>query len=168
MTLHFQKRSRVFLGFFLFITTLSFSQELRLFNISTLDSLISDRREKILLVNIWATWCVPCKEEFPDLITLYKETPSDQLDIVAISVDYPDEFDSKIAPFLTSLAVPFPVFVSNVAVQDSFINAFHRDWSGAVPATFVYDTNGILQTYFIGKQQYAQFKKSIEDISGKP
>ncbi len=48
---------------------------------------LSDWKGKVVLVNLWATWCAPCRKEMPDLAKLQKEMGSDQFEVVAVSVD---------------------------------------------------------------------------------
>jgi len=48
---------------------------------------LSDWKGRVVLVNLWATWCAPCRKEMPDLAKLQKELGSDQFEVVAISVD---------------------------------------------------------------------------------
>ncbi len=50
---------------------------------------------KVLFVNIWATWCLPCKEEFPDLVKLAEEYQNSDVVIIGVSVDYPDEIEEQ-------------------------------------------------------------------------
>ncbi len=166
MILYFQNRSRVSLGFFflLFASSFSISQTVAPINGKKLDSLIANRNDNILLVNMWAAWCEPCKEEFPDLIKLSSEYKKKKVHIVAISVDYPDEVDEKIIPFLNSLRIPFPIYVADFPSQDSLINKFNAEWSGAVPATFIFDKKGNQQKFLLGKQTYHQLKNAVDDL----
>lgn len=170
MTLNSLYRSRVLLGFFFLsvCSSIAVSQTVMPITKQGLDSLIIHRNGNILLLNIWATWCDPCREEFPDLIKLSSKFMGMNVQIVAISVDYPDEVQEKIKPFLDSLNVQFPVFVSNFSSQDSLINTLNRDWSGAVPATFIFDGNGIQQKYFLGRQTYNQLKRAVDDLTTTP
>src|SRR3989339_988306 len=62
-----------------------------------LSKLIKDRKGKILFLNLWATWCVPCREEFPSIVKLASELKD--VEFVGISIDFLDEVDSKIIPF---------------------------------------------------------------------
>lgn len=163
-------RSRVLLGFFILIlwSTISVSQTVIPISEKRLDSLISARNGNILLLNIWATWCEPCKEEFPDLIKLSSVYKNKKVHFAAISVDYPDDINEKIIPFLDSLKVPFPIFVSDFISQDTMINTLNSDWSGAVPATFIYDTKGKLRKFLFGRQAFNQLKRAVDDIMIKP
>lgn len=127
-----------------------------------LDRLIGERVGKALLLNVWATWCVPCKEEFPDLVRLAEAYRDRNVEIVGLSVDYPDEVESRIKPFLQAQKVNFDVYVADFEDQDQAINKLNPDWSGALPATFVFDTNGNQKVFLQGKQTYQEFQKRIE------
>ena len=61
--------------------------------IDGLNEIIKNREGRVLLINIWATWCVPCKEEFPDLIKISNKY-GEQIELIGISIDYPDEVES--------------------------------------------------------------------------
>jgi thiol-disulfide isomerase/thioredoxin len=121
-------------------------------------------KDKIIFINAWATWCLPCKEEFPDLVKLARDYQNSDVVIIGISVDYPDEVESKVIPFLNSQDVPFQNFVQNFKDPADLINMFNKKWRGAVPATFIYDKNGVQKAFLLGKQSYKTFKKEIEQI----
>lgn len=163
----FLNRSRVMLGFFFFFTALTAAQSVRPLGAASLDSIISHRNGKILILNVWATWCAPCKEEFPDLISLSRSLPSAKAEVMALSIDYPDEIETLVAPFITSLSPPFPVFVADIEPQDSLINALNPSWSGAVPATIIYDTHGQRRSFLTGLQTLSTFKKAVDDVLRK-
>ncbi len=160
-------RSQVLLGFFFFFTAGAGAQSVapvRVLTESSLDSLLTHRNGNALLLNIWATWCDPCKEEFPDLVKLSSAMQHRGLDVVAVSVDYPDEVATKIQPFIDTMRVPFPVYVADFPGQDEFFGRFDRRWSGAVPATFIYDAAGKQRRFLLGKQTSAQLHSAVEDV----
>ncbi|MBI2427733.1 MAG: TlpA family protein disulfide reductase [Ignavibacteriales bacterium] len=128
-------------------------------------SLISERNSKPLLLNIWATWCKPCVEEFPDVIRLSNERT--EIDVVAISADFPDEIEEKILPFLKKMNVPFKLYVADFADQDEFFSMFDPQWGGEIPVTFIDDQNG-KQTHFLrGKHSFMEFQKAVEEVIRK-
>lgn len=167
MIFHRKSRSRALLGFLLLTVTISSAQQVRTIGKKGLDSLIANRNGKVLLLNIWATWCIPCKEEFPDLVAVSKEMKGRNAEVVAVSVDFPDEIKEKVAPFVKKMKTPFPVFVADFESQDEFFASFDKSWSGAVPATFIYDPSGTQQKFLLGKQRHDQLKKAVEDVVGK-
>ena len=136
--------------------------EIRKLTPKMLDKLIRNRNGKVLLINVWATWCMPCREEFPDLVKLAEKYQDQELEVIGISADYPDEIDLKIRPFVESQKVNFPIFVQNFDKQENFINYLSEDWSGALPATFIYDKSGIQQVFLLGKRSYQEFQQTVE------
>ncbi len=131
-----------------------------------LQKIISNRNGKPLLINFWATWCVPCREEFPDLIKFYSDYKND-VDVIAISVDYPKEIETKIKPFLSEMNPSFDTYVYSERDQEELINMINKDWSGALPATFVYDSKGKQILYHNGKMSYKKFRNSVSKFISK-
>ena len=126
--------------------------------------LIKKNSGRILVINVWATWCMPCKEEFPDLIQLASEYPESQVKVIGISVDYRDEVESKIKPFLAQQGVNFTNYVQNFKRQEDMIDLLNPDWQGAVPATFIYDAQGVQKHFLPGKHTLEEFRPVIEDL----
>ena len=129
-----------------------------------LPELISNRNRKVLLLNVWATWCAPCREEFPDLVQLAEKYKNKNVEIVGISADYPDEVDSKIIPFLKSQNVNFKNYVQNFSDDSGLINQLNSKWNGALPTTFIYDKTGRQITFLEGKCSFEEFEQEIEKI----
>jgi len=116
--------------------------------------------EKAVLVNVWATWCVPCVEEFPYLVRLREEF-KDQVEVVFISADFPDQL-TRVETFLQEQNVDWQTYI-NDGKDEPFILAIHPDWTGAMPATVVYDKNGRLITFFERPADYDTFKTHIHN-----
>lgn len=131
-----------------------------------LSRLIKDRNGKILFLIVWATWCVPCVEEFPDLVKLHHAFEGRPVEIVGISADFDDEIESKIAPFLRKQDVPFRVYVASFKRQEDFINGVNRSWSGALPASLIIDARGERKFFLVGKGTFEQFKREIDKTMG--
>jgi thiol-disulfide isomerase/thioredoxin len=129
-----------------------------------LKKLVGERGGRLLFLNIWATWCVPCVEEFPDLVKLSGAYGEKEVEVVGISADYTDEIETKIIPFLEKLKVPFRVYVAKFAHQEDFINAVNRSWSGALPASVIYDLNGKQRYFHVGQGTFQDFKNEIDKV----
>lgn len=152
----------VFILLNLILHATSHSQTVEPINKESLRTLIAERHGNPLFLNIWATWCKPCVEEFPDIIRISKEFKN--VEVAAISADFPDEIEEKILPFVKKLNVPFKVYVADFGSQDEFFQLFDSRWGGEIPATFLYDTNGKQILFMRGKQSYEEFKKAIDDV----
>ena len=116
------------------------------------------------LVNVWASWCGPCREEFPDLLHVAKELAPRGLRVILVSVDNPGD-ESETTDFLTSQGVNFPTY-RRVGKDEDFVDGLERQWSGAIPATFLYDANGKLVRFWEGKASYPVIKKRALEALG--
>ncbi|HCY77790.1 MAG TPA: hypothetical protein DHV28_17910 [Ignavibacteriales bacterium] len=153
-----------YISIFFLVSVNCYSQNnIKILDKAGFENLISQRSNKILLLNIWATWCVPCREEFPDLIKL-NDIFKDKVDIIGISVDYPDEINSKIKPFAERLKINFNLFVNGIGNDEELINLVDKDWNGAIPATFIFDIDGKLVSKIYGKQDFESFKEIITKL----
>ncbi|MDD8019022.1 MAG: TlpA disulfide reductase family protein [Bacteroidota bacterium] len=161
-------RRRIFGALFFFSLILlpsAISQTVETINEQKLDSLITHRDGKPLLLNIWATWCAPCREEFPDLVRISNDLKG--IDVVAISADFPDEINEKILPFLKTMNVPFKVYVADFSNMDKFFGLFDKSWGGEIPATFIYNRDGKRLQFLRGKHSYEAFKNAVEEVNKK-
>ena len=98
----------------------------------TLNSL----RGKVVLLHFWATWCPPCREEFPVLQQFYQQHQQDGLEIIAVSMDNPDDM-RKVRAF--SNGYTFPI----ASIDTSKVAAYGRIWR--LPLSYVIDRDGILR-----------------------
>ena len=136
-------------------------------NVALLDSLkltnlISENKGNALVVNVWATWCVPCVEEMPALIKLTDSYASENVKVIGISIDYPEEIQSKILPFIKKNKINFPIYVNDFKNDEALINYLNKEWSGAIPATFIYDKDGVQKEFLLGKHSFLDFNSAVE------
>ncbi|HEY6953029.1 MAG TPA: TlpA disulfide reductase family protein, partial [Bacteroidota bacterium] len=125
-------------------------------------NLIRSRNGRVLFVNVWATWCAPCVEEFPDIVKLSDEMKGRKIDFVGISGDDFDVELSRVLPFIRKEKAKFKFYMAKLEGEDDFINTFDPQWGGGIPATFIYDSKGRLKTFLLGKQTYQRLKSVIE------
>ena len=138
-------------------------------NVALIDSakfqnIISNNNGSVLVVNVWATWCLPCVEEMPDLVEITDFYESESVKIIGISIDYPEEIQSKILPFIKNNKLNFPIFVNDFKNDEALINFLNEKWSGAIPATFIYDKTGVQKEFLLGKHSFDGFKNAIEKV----
>ena len=122
-----------------------------------------------VLVNVWATWCSPCREEFPDLLHAARVLAPKGLRVILVSVDFPGT-EAETTEFLTRQGVDFPTFM-RTGKDEEFVDALEPQWSGAIPATFLYDANGKLVRFWEGKASYPVImKRALQalDIKERP
>jgi cytochrome c biogenesis protein CcmG/thiol:disulfide interchange protein DsbE len=104
---------------------------------------LSKLRGRVVVLNLWATWCAPCIEELPSLLALHKQRPD--IEIIAISMDQDPDVYRK---FLVQQHVD----LVTIRDQDQRINALYG--TVQIPETYIIDKQGILRRKFIGAQQW--------------
>jgi thiol-disulfide isomerase/thioredoxin len=156
------KMNRILLGWYLFSFSIAIGQ-VRVLSSSEYKTLIHADGDSLVVVNFWATWCKPCIDEFPGLVRLKKELP---IRLLFISVDDPDRIDS-VTKYLKSQGVKFLSYIRSEEDMERFINAISPKWSGAVPATFIYDSKGNLLDLIIGQKSTEQFKNLFIEMGQK-
>lgn len=92
-----------------------------------------------VLVNVWATWCDPCREEFPDLLRIRESYGPRGLRTLFLSADFEDDRDD-VLDFLASQSVSFETYL-RAGDDHAFIDAIHPDWGGTLPATLVLNSH---------------------------
>jgi thiol-disulfide isomerase/thioredoxin len=118
---------------------------------------------KIVVINLWATWCGPCTEEMPDLVRLQEEYGDKGVAVIAISFDKTKEAHRQ---GVKDLNLNFPsIYGDQKAVQD-FLNALGQ--VSAIPVTFIVDSQGKIVERLEGKNDFAKFVQTIEPLLPEP
>ena len=125
--------------------------------------LVSSQKGKILLADFWATWCVPCRKEMPQLVALQAKLKARGVELVTISADEPEQEKSAIQ-FLKQSKVQGAVYVKRPKDDETFINTIDPKWGGALPALFVYDRAGKRVRSFIGETPLDQLEAAIAKV----
>jgi thiol-disulfide isomerase/thioredoxin len=97
---------------------------------------LAEQRGKVVVVNLWATWCAPCRAEMPALDAYYRKHRDEGLLLLAISMDDPKD-EPKVRELMRAFAFPAAL------IRDANIKGYGRVWR--LPLTFVIDRKGILQ-----------------------
>lgn len=115
-----------------------------------------------LLINFWATWCDPCREEFPDLVKIDKDYRAKNLNFVTVSLDDVSEIGTEVPKFLKEMKATMPTVLLNVPDPEPAIKAVDAAWTGQLPATFLYDKEGKLVFRHFGKIKPDELRAAIE------
>ncbi len=94
-----------------------------------------------LIVNFWATWCEPCRDEFPDLIGIDADYKG-RIDLRIISLDDPVEITREVPKFLKEMGSTMTPYLLRTEDESTVIGAISDTWQGGLPFTVVYDSNG--------------------------
>ena len=120
---------------------------------------------KAVLVNMWATWCGPCREEFPGLVRVAHKYQGQGLKVMLVSAD--DKSDlAAVKKFLAAQGVDFPAYLK-AEKDEPFIDGMDKRWTGALPATFLYDGTGKLRDFWEGSATFSAFEQKVVEVLGK-
>ena len=122
---------------------------------------------KPLLVNFWATWCDPCREEFPDLVKIDTEYKG-KIDFVTVSLDDLAEIGRDVPKFLSEMKAEMPAYLLKVADESAVISSIAKDWNGGLPFTILYNDKGEIAYFKQGKVKVDVIKAEIEKLLPKP
>jgi len=94
------------------------------------------------LVNFWATWCGPCREEYPDLVKI-DEQYRGKIDFLTVSLDELADMDTAVPKFLAEMKAQMPAYLLVTNNDDeAAMAAVSKSWNGAMPFTILFDPNG--------------------------
>jgi thiol-disulfide isomerase/thioredoxin len=138
----------------------------RAINAEEMQALLKRDGARPLLVNYWATWCDPCREEFPDLVKIDKQYRPKDLDFIAISLDDLADLKTTVPKFLREMRAQMPNYLLNVSDPEPAIKSVDAAWDGALPATFLYNQQGELVYKHFGRVRTEELRAAIEKLVG--
>jgi thiol-disulfide isomerase/thioredoxin len=122
-------------------------------------------KSRPLLVNFWATWCEPCRAEFPDLVKINDEYGAGRLDFITVSLDDVSDIKKVVPEYLQRMNARMPAYLLNVPDPEEVINLVDPKWSGAMPATFLFDSRGTLVFKHMGRINPDELRAAIEKVT---
>ena len=157
-------------GFFVLdgVDRTDYGSDVREINLEGLKKIIqrepNDKRP--LLINFWATWCDPCREEFPDLVKVDSDYRSKGLNFVAVSLDDITDIKTAVPKFLNEMKATMPVVLLNVNDPEPAIKVVDGQWDGQLPATFLYDKEGKVIFRHFGKIKPDELRATLDKAVG--
>jgi thiol-disulfide isomerase/thioredoxin len=115
---------------------------------------LSDLRGKAVVLNFWATWCPPCKEEIPWLVELQKRYGGQGLQIVGVNMDDGDPKD--VVKFAAENSINYPVLIGEDKVAEQYGGIDY------LPTTFYIDRNGMVLDRVFGQPERAELEQKIK------
>jgi thiol-disulfide isomerase/thioredoxin len=120
---------------------------------------LEDYKGKVLLVNLWATWCAPCVKEMPEIQQLSDEM-KDNLQAVSITNFDEENSESAVKKFLSDKKFTYQQGIAETSVMDAFVK---QSKSPGIPVNFVITKDGKIVKTLVGGRKYEEFKSAVED-----
>jgi len=117
---------------------------------------LSDFKGKVVLLNFWATWCVPCRAEMPDLVKLQSEFQSQGLQVIGIT--YPAFTQAEVRRVIRQMKINYPILLDTRAVAKRY------EVGEVLPTTIVIDREGRFRARILGILEPEEFDKSIKPL----
>ena len=127
---------------------------------ASLVSLAGDGQARVTIVNVWATWCKPCRDEFPELLEAARAHRAEGVRLLLVSADFEEQIPD-IHQFLAAQGVTDTTYLKHDGDQ-TFIDTLNPGWTGSIPATFVYDGAGRRIAFWEGRADRARFEAAIQ------
>jgi thiol-disulfide isomerase/thioredoxin len=125
--------------------------------------LLEQYRGKPLLVTFWATWCEPCRDEYPMLNELAKQYAPQGLKVVGVSMD--DDGDMILMRrFIARYKPIFPNYRKTAGGQEAFLQTVLPGWNGALPASFFYAKDGRQVGHVLGEGTRDTYEAAIRSL----
>ena len=109
------------------------------YSYESLAPLLHKSDDKIYVINFWATWCKPCIEELPAFEKLHSNYKDKNVEVILVSLDFPNQIETMLKPFILDHNLQAKVVLLNDPDQNTWIPEISDTWSGAIPATLIYN-----------------------------
>ncbi len=119
---------------------------------------------KPLLINFWATWCDPCREEFPDLVKIGADY-KDKIDLITVSLDELSEINGDVPKFLAQMKSDAPAYLLKTPDEGAAITFVSKDWQGGLPFTILFNEKGETVYSKQGKFKTEILRQQIENLT---
>jgi peroxiredoxin len=120
---------------------------------------LSDYRDQVVLVNLWATWCPPCRAEIPDLEAAYRAHRDEGFVVLGVNVE---ESVQAIEPFVTNLDMTYPVLLDE---RGQVMNDYR---ALGLPMSLLVDREGVIQERHVGILTASQLERYLSELLSGP
>ncbi len=146
----------------LFLVGHSVNAQVKLLTLNELEQRVAKGKDTTYVVNFWATWCGPCVEELPYFERLNNESAKKPLKVILMSLDFKSKLKTDVIPFVVKHKIKSEVYVVNETDQQKFIDRVDKNWSGALPATLILNTDKKARAFHEKSFTYSELLKVVE------
>lgn len=129
-----------------------------------LRAVLQKERGKIVILNFWATWCVPCLREVPDLLALTADLKGRGVTLIGVAVDDPLPGAKDVEQFRRKYFPAFVTYARSGPEMDELASVVDPAWNEVVPTTYLLDRQGKVARRIQGKKSVQEFRAEIEKL----
>jgi thiol-disulfide isomerase/thioredoxin len=131
-----------------------------------LKATLASHKGRVVVLHLWATWCLPCLKELPLLAKLASEGSSRSIDFLAVSLDDPTERSAARVGRVLAAKTGNPQWspILKADHPEDFVADLVPSWEGEIPAFFAYDREGHLRRTLVGNISRSDFERLVGDL----
>ncbi|MDR4507925.1 MAG: TlpA family protein disulfide reductase [Candidatus Brocadiaceae bacterium] len=130
----------------------------RTIKLNELNTLLESNKGKVVILDLWATWCPPCRKEIPGFISLYKKYKDKGLEIIGVSFD--ENGPEVVPPFMKAMGINYPIYLGGGDIARKY--ELH-----AYPTTIVYGKDGKAASKHVGYASEEEFEDELRELLKK-
>lgn len=119
---------------------------------------LSSLKGKKVILNFWATWCPPCRQEMPDMAKFYVDQKDKGIEILAVDLTNTEKSREDVTNFMRANSITFPVVLDENGKVSQLYNV------ASIPASFIIDSQGVIQRKLVGPMTYNSMKSMLGSI----
>jgi len=140
--------------------------EVSMIDLAGIKDILKNKSEKLLLINFWATWCLPCVFEFPELVQIFRNYRKRNFDMVTISMDSPSK-NEQVLKFLKKSYASTKNYHFNSDDKYELIESVDAEWPGSLPYTILVKPGGEIIYKNLGTIDPKEVRKNIIEYLGR-
>ena len=119
---------------------------------------LSSLKGKKVILNFWASWCPPCRQEMPDMAKFYVDQKDKGIEILAVDLTNTEKSREGVTNFMRANSITFPVVLDENGKVSQLYNV------ASIPASFIIDSQGVIQRELVGPMTYNSMKSMLGSI----
>lgn len=122
-------------------------------------------RGRVVIVNLWATWCVPCLREVPELVKLAAELEAEGVTLLGVAMDDPADRLTLVAPFHRKFFPAFRTWQRAESEMDTLVSVIDPGWNEVLPTTYLIGRDGKVAERIQGVRSYDEFRVAVGSLT---
>ena len=151
----------------MFSVTNLHAQQVEKINNEQLIAMLESKKDKLHVVNFWATWCSPCVKELPQFISVAEELENENIEFIFVNLDFPSQYESRLLPFMERFAFRGKVVTLAEVEYNDWIPLVNKDWQGEIPSTLFFNHAKDIQHFHSDIMNEEELHSTIKKLLSK-
>lgn len=139
--------------------------QIKSYDFNSFESFMNKEDDVTYVINFWATWCLPCVKELPFFEQINQKYKGQNVKVILVSLDMPKKIETNLIPFIIKKKLQSEVIHLDDPDANSWIEKVDKNWSGAIPATYIYNKKG--KMFYERSFTFDELEKEVLTILNK-